>query len=141
MNTLKRNVRIRLTTKNDGRRTAEELAGQAYVKGGHTYIRYQETAPELEGVTTIVKIGAKEITLLRQGNVRMQQRFSAGPPASGYYETAYGMFRLETETKQIHIQMLDGLGTAEWSYRLAIGGADAGHFEVRLEVQEAMETT
>jgi uncharacterized beta-barrel protein YwiB (DUF1934 family) len=139
MNEMKRNVRIRLTTVNDGVRTVVEAAGEAYVKGIHTYIRYIESAPDFVGVTTTIKTGPGAVSVLRHGLVRMEQRFVPGKPAVGYYETMQGSFHLETRTERVEVQLENGIGKASWSYRLWVGGGDAGHFQVNLDVQEGKE--
>jgi len=140
MNEHKRNVRVRLTTVNDGRKTTVDAAGEAYLRGGHTYIRYRETSPDLEGVTTIVKLGAAEIAVIRHGAVRAEQRFVPGAVAVGYYETAQGSFPLETKTARIDVRFEGGVGRAAWSYELRVGGAEAGRFQVNLDVQEAEQS-
>lgn len=139
MNEMKRKVRIRLRTDIDGVRQVLEAAGVAYVKGDYTYIRYEETAPELSGVTTTLKLGKDEITVLRHGAVRSEQRFAAGTTRSGYYETAEGRFRLETTTERVNTRFKDGLGSAFWTYRLLIQEAEAGRFQMNLDVQEGLE--
>jgi len=137
MNEQKRNVRVRLTTVNDGRKSVVRADGEAYLRGGHTYIRYAEPSPELSGVTTTVKLGVDGIAVLRHGAVRAEQRFVVGKPAVGYYETGQGTFRLETLTERMDVRFEGGVGTASWSYRLTVGGAEAGHFQLNLDVREA----
>lgn len=139
MNAMKRNVRIRLTTVHDGSRTVVEANGESYVKGKHTYIRYTETAPDFEGVVTLVKAGEDGVSVLRQGKVRMEQRYVPGRTAGGYYETAEASFRLETTTERIDVRFENGVGTASWRYRLTLGGGEAGTFQVNLDVQEDTE--
>jgi uncharacterized beta-barrel protein YwiB (DUF1934 family) len=139
MNEKKRNVHICLTTVNDGIRTVVEACGEVYIKGKHTYIRYAETAPDFIGVTTMVKAGDDGVSVLRQGPVRMEQRYIPGKSVAGYYETAQGSFRLETITERVDVRLVNGVGQAAWSYRLLVGGGEAGHFQVNLDVQEAKE--
>jgi len=129
-----------LITVSDGGRSVVEERGEAYVKGSHTYIRYVETSSGLEGVSTVVKLAPEGVTVLRQGNVRMEQRFVAGKRATGYYEMREGSFRLETDTKRVDIRMQDGIGQAVWSYELWISDSEAGNFEVTIDVQEAVGT-
>lgn len=141
MKNFKRNVRIRLTTVSDGRSSVVEERGEAYVKGSHTYIRYIDTSLGLEGVSTVVKLAPEGVTVLRQGNVRMEQRFVEGKRAAGYYEMQAGSFRLETDTKRVEVRMQDGVGQAVWSYELWISDAEAGTFEVTIDVQEEVGAT
>lgn len=139
MNSQKRNVRVRLTTVNDGQQMVVDARGEAYFRSGNTYIRYKETSPDLEGVTTTVKLGPEGITVLRHGTVRAEQRFTVGKPAVGYYQTAQGSFPLETRTERVEVRLQQGVGTAVWAYELWVGGAEAGYFQVNLDVQEAEE--
>ncbi|MCI3926819.1 DUF1934 domain-containing protein [Paenibacillus sp. TRM 82003] len=138
---MKRNVRIRLTTVHDGNRTVVEANGESYVKGKHTYIRYIETAPDFEGVVTLVKAGEDGVSVLRQGKVRMEQRYVPGKPAGGYYETPETSFRLETTTERVDVRFENGVGTASWAYTLMVGGGEAGRFQVNLDVREDTERT
>jgi uncharacterized beta-barrel protein YwiB (DUF1934 family) len=139
MNEHKRNVRVRLTTVNDGQEHVVDTDGEAYMRGGHTYIRYKETSPDLAGVTTIVKLSVGGIAVLRQGAVRAEQRFAPNGLAVGYYETAQGSFPLETRTGRLEVRFADGVGTAAWEYELWVGGTEAGRFQANLDVQEAEE--
>ncbi|WP_309122439.1 DUF1934 domain-containing protein [Paenibacillus sp.] len=139
MNEHKRNVRVRLTTVNDGRKSIVDTDGAAYLRGGHTYIRYQETSADLAGVTTTVKLEEGGVSVIRQGAVRAEQRFVPNGIAVGYYETAHGSFPLETKTGAISVRFEGGVGVASWSYELWVGGAEAGRFQVNLDVQEAEE--
>lgn len=140
MNERKRNVRVRLTTENDGQRTVVDANGVAYLRGGHTYIRYEETSADLAGVITTVKLGEGGVAVLRQGAIRAEQRFVPHGFAVGYYETAHGTFPLETTTGAVDVRFENGVGVAAWSYKLSVGGAEAGRFQVNLDVQEAEET-
>jgi len=140
MNEHKRNVRVRLTTVNDGRKTVVDTDGEAYLRGGHTYIRYKETSADLAGVTTTVKLGDGGVAVLRQGAVRAEQRFVPNGFAVGYYETAHGSFPLETKTGRIDVRFESGVGAASWEYELTVGGAEAGKFQVNLDVQEAEQS-
>ncbi|HZG56887.1 DUF1934 domain-containing protein [Paenibacillus sp.] len=140
MNEHKRNVRVRLTTVNDGQQTVVDTDGEAYLRGGHTYIRYREPSADLAGVTTTVKLGAGGIAVLRQGAVRAEQRFVPGGVAVGYYETAQGAFPLETRTGAVDVRFEGFVGRAAWDYELWVGGAEAGRFEANLDVQEAEGT-
>lgn len=141
MNATKRNVRIRLTTVHGGNRTVVEASGESYVKGKHTYIRFTETAPDFEGVVTLVKAGEDGVSVLRQGKVRMEQRYIPGKPAGGYYEAAGASFRLETMAERVDVRFANGVGTASWSYTLTVGGEDTGRFQVNLDVREDAERT
>jgi uncharacterized beta-barrel protein YwiB (DUF1934 family) len=136
MNETKRRVQIRLHTVNDGERRTVRAKGHVYVKGRHTYVRYEEPGTEGSGVTTTIKIADGTLTVLRHGAVRSEQRFVPGAVTTGYYETVQVSFRLETATKTLEIGLVEGIGYVEWSYTLLVGGVKAGHFRLRLVVQE-----
>jgi uncharacterized beta-barrel protein YwiB (DUF1934 family) len=137
MNEQKRNVRIRIATAVDGSKHEYEAEGIVYVKGDNIYIRYEETSPDVADVMTTVKVGASEITLLRRGPVRSDMRFLPGKPAGGMYETGQIAFRLETVTEWLEAKFDgNGIGSAEWVYRLWVDDAEAGHHHVKMDVQE-----
>lgn len=140
MNEMKRQVQIRLHTAHDGERQTLKAKGHVYLKGQHTYIRYEEPATEQHGaVTTTIKIADREVTVIRHGAVKSEQRFAPGMSTRGFYETPQATFPLETRTKTLDISLTGGIGYAEWSYTLLVGGAEAGRFRLRLVVQEDEE--
>ncbi|WP_274363955.1 DUF1934 domain-containing protein [Paenibacillus thermotolerans] len=140
MNEMKRQVQIRLHTAHDGERQTVRAKGHVYLKGQHTYIRYEEPATEQHGaVTTTIKIADRSVTVIRRGAVTSEQRFVPGIATRGFYETPQASFPLETSTKTLDISLADGIGYVEWTYTLLIGGAQAGRFRLRLVVQEDEE--
>jgi uncharacterized beta-barrel protein YwiB (DUF1934 family) len=136
MNETKRRVSIRLHTLHDGERMTVKANGHIYMKGRTTYIRFEEAGQEGGTVTTTVKVADKELTVIRNGAIRSEQRFAVGTVTSGYYGSAHGLLPLETETVSLGVDLYEGTGCVEWSYSLRIGGAEAGHFDLRLEVRE-----
>lgn len=56
---------------------------------------------------------------------------------SGYYQTAYGEWPLETETRELTIALTAQGGTIAFSYTLWLGGAETGQHTVRLTIVPA----
>jgi uncharacterized beta-barrel protein YwiB (DUF1934 family) len=139
MNELKRNVYIRMKTEQDDQTFDTEAAGVVWLKGRQIIIRYEETNPDLHGVTTMVRCSGEEISLIRQGKIRMNQRFVLGQRTSGTYEIAQGQLSMVTVTEQLDTLFNpQGLGRAVWAYRLWLGGSEVGYFRITLDVQEGL---
>jgi uncharacterized beta-barrel protein YwiB (DUF1934 family) len=146
MNDDKRKVRILIqttqsSTTQPSTKQQTETEGFAYRRGSSYYLRYLEPGESMAGVTTTLKMNSQEITILRHGPVRSDQRFQLMKPCVGTYQTAEGNWRLETFTHQLE-QHLDqwGAGRIAWSYQLKVGDQDAGDFAVTIEVQEARQS-
>jgi uncharacterized beta-barrel protein YwiB (DUF1934 family) len=117
-----------------------ETEGFAYQRGSSYYLRYSEVGESMAGVTTTLKLNSQEITLLRHGNVRSEQRFRLMKTCLGTYQTAEGCLRLETFTHQLEHHLDEwGLGRIAWSYQLKVSEMDAGEFAINIEVQEARQ--
>ncbi|NOU91999.1 DUF1934 family protein [Paenibacillus sp. LMG 31456] len=108
--------------------------GDLYLKGNHYYLRYNEEAPEMKGTVTMIKLGQDSIRIIRQGSLRSEQTFISGQRVKGYYDTPQGKLDMETQTESLTINLVGGLGTAEWSYELYVMGDRTGAYRLRLTV-------
>jgi uncharacterized beta-barrel protein YwiB (DUF1934 family) len=87
----------------------------------------------------MVRCSGEEISLIRQGKIRMNQRFVLGQRTSGTYEIAQGQLSMVTVTEQLDTLFNpQGLGRAVWAYRLWLGGSEVGYFRITLDVQEGL---
>lgn len=132
---LKRPVRIRLTSVIEDERIRQSVEGEWYGKGSADYYRYRETDSEQGDTTVLLKVKPNEIRLLRSGGVRSEQVFLLQRTAPGYYELAQGRLRLEAATRTMHIHLDDGEGTVEWSYDLYISGEKSSSCSIMLEIR------
>ncbi|WP_167859449.1 DUF1934 domain-containing protein [Paenibacillus cymbidii] len=110
------------------RRTQADL----YRKGQHVYLRYSELEEEMGRTTTTVRLGPDGVRIIRHGDVRSEQTFSAGETHRGYYETAHGKVELATSTRELHMRLEETGGDVQWRYELSVSGDPAGMFTLRL---------
>jgi uncharacterized beta-barrel protein YwiB (DUF1934 family) len=128
-------VKIQIASYIDNDPGIQQVAeGDLYHKGSHCYLRYKETDPEMAGTSTLIKLESGLVRIIRQGSVRSEQTFKAGQRLKGYYDTPQGKLELETDTEQLTMQLLGGLGTVEWSYALFVMGEKAGIYRLKLTV-------
>lgn len=134
----KRQVSIKIESVSGSDRIVQEISGLLYPKGDHIYLRYAETEREMGETQTTIRLDGKEIRIVRNGDVRSEQRFSVGTPFRGYYTTPQGRLELEIVTKSLRTELPDGgLGElmAAWSYELYVAGEPAGIYRLKLEAR------
>lgn len=132
----KQRVRIRLESRSGGRTTKQSMEGDLYFKGEHVYIRYEEPPSELGRTVTLLRLEAGEVRIIRQGDVRAEQTFAPGEKRIGFYQTAQGRMELEMKTHELSQDIRAGIGTVSWSYDLYVSGEHAGHYRIKLLIQE-----
>lgn len=96
--------------------------GYLYQKGQATYLQYQEGAEGLEGVQTTLKIEKDRVTLIRHGELSMNQVFKSGTMTEGIYRTPWGQFDMGTETTNIEMALGFEEGRFRIFYKLYLGG-------------------
>ena len=78
--------------------------GRRYAKNGVHYITYQESEISgMEGATTLLKVYADYVVLVRMGGVEQRQEFRNGERYSSRYVTPYGTMEMSIHTTQLAI--------------------------------------
>jgi uncharacterized beta-barrel protein YwiB (DUF1934 family) len=134
--TAKRRVRIRIESRSGSETTVQKAKGELYLKGEHIYIRYEEAPNELGRTVTLIKLETNQIRIIRQGDVQAEQTFVPGEKRIGFYQTPQGKLELEIETHELKAEAVQGIGITRWSYDLYASGTHAGHFQIKLLIQE-----
>ncbi len=100
--------------------------GHSYMKNGVHYISYRETeVTGLDGATTLLKIYADYVILVRTGRVEQRQEFRTGKRCSSSYVTPYGTMRMGVRTKYLTITRCaetDQVCGVDIEYELEIDG-------------------
>lgn len=97
--------------------------GKSYIKNNATIIRYQESAlTGMENTTTVIKVYANEVILVRMGEFEYKQEFCIGQTSYGLYVTPYGTMKMHNYTSNLEINLYDSLGTINIEYDLFIEG-------------------
>ncbi len=115
--------------------------GELYYKGGHEYLRFQETLSETEKVQTTMKWNGRELMLIRQGVILMRQPFIAGEETIGRYVTPEASWETRAKTDMLVVTwpLNKEQGQIELGYQFALQGQDTGKHYVLLTLEE--ETT
>lgn len=92
--------------------------GLLYNKKGIHYLKYKEDLEGLKGVETTLKIKEDELTLIRQGQVRMIQEFIPDKLSSFDYHTPYGTLKFQIEVQELNIDIGSFQGIIDLSYQL-----------------------
>lgn len=98
-------------------------AGKYYRHADVDYFAYDESElTGMEGVRTLLKVYHDKVVLVRMGAVKQRQEFCIGMHNISNYETPYGVLSLGVRTKDLTIELCDGVGSMAIAYDLDIGG-------------------
>ncbi|MGE5703763.1 MAG: DUF1934 domain-containing protein [Clostridia bacterium] len=98
-------LRLRITHLLDGDSQTSRYDYEAYgIKKTDSWLfTYKEEMDEGLHVQTVLKLTDEEISLLRQGGIQMNQRFTQGVRTQGVYRSPYGPMRMETHTSHVQV--------------------------------------
>ncbi|WP_185819833.1 DUF1934 domain-containing protein [Salibacterium salarium] len=140
--TLKTPVDVKMTTniQQQGEKDQVNLQakGDVYQKNNYTYVNFKEDLDDIGQVSTVLKIGERELTVIRSGPVSMRQRYLSGERTEGTYETPYGKLITEAETDQVAVMWSDSgsTGRIQFGYDLTLQGSVAGRYDVTISIEE-----
>lgn len=131
-------VNLLLTSRQGGDVKVQRLRGNALLRGGAVYIRYNEPEPDHEGVQTrtMLKITGEELKIMRHGGVESEQTFRSGRRLPGFYHSALTRFQLSTDTVKLDTQLTGVTGLVNWEYDLYVYGECSDRFVISLHIQE-----
>lgn len=133
---MKRNVHIRIESKQAGQVHTQHAQGELYFKNGSYYLRYTEPDPDMGRTTATVKWDDAIIKVIRHGDVQSELTFRSGTRTVGSFALPQGRMELEIVTLGIDKTLSEGLGSLSWSYDMYTGGAYAGRIRLRLVIEE-----
>ncbi|ADI00686.1 Domain of unknown function DUF1934 [[Bacillus] selenitireducens MLS10] len=120
-----------------------EAGGRLLQGSGLLVIRFTEPKEAGERPTTQqIKCTESEMTVRRQGQVTMNQRFSEGVTTEGVYETPELRMPMETTTTRLSQEWDDvsGRGEIALSYDLVLQGEKTGRYDMTITLKEATAT-
>lgn len=134
----KSKAKIVVTSRQGVDKTVQELKGEAMVRGGSVYIKYDETEKGPTGGTTraIVKISSEKIKIMRHGEVESEQTFQKGRRLPGFYRSPFTKFNLSTDTRSLDIRLNGPFGEIVWDYDLYVYEELSGHFNISMIIEE-----
>lgn len=133
---MKRNVRIRIESKQANETHTQQAEGELYDVNGTYYLRYEEPGGDMAGTTATVKWNDTQVKVIRRGGAESDLTFRSGTRTIGSYALPQGRMELELYTHGIERKLEGGLGTLSWSYDMYAGGAHVGRIRLRLTIEE-----
>ncbi|PKG22585.1 DUF1934 domain-containing protein [Niallia nealsonii] len=138
-------VKIRVSTHIYNGKTKDSIEwngfGQYLEKDNGKYIKYEETAEE-GTIKTIIKITENEGLILRSGAVKMRLSFIVNKKRNGSYESPYGTFLVETDTKRMSLELSReslSAGNFDLLYDLKMQGKSNGTYHMTIDFKEETE--
>lgn len=158
----KQRVRLSLISIQSHERVEQQLEGDLYQKGDHFYIRYVEpkqgeagieksgssqveTSPNDKPTVVMLKLGAEEWKLTRNGAVQSEMSFALDRALQGRYVSKVMAFRLETRTTSMARedremilpdgQMMRYPAFVAWTYELYVHEQNTGQFQLELSIE------
>lgn len=115
--------------------------GQYLEKDNGKYIKYEEITEE-GTIKTIIKITGNEGIILRSGAVKMRLSFVLNKKRNGSYESPYGTFLVETDTKRMLLDVSQQSlteGNFDLLYELKMQGKSNGTYHMTIDFKEEAE--
>lgn len=136
------NVELTITSISDSGKVVQQVRGKRYVRDGKLFYQYEEPESEMGKITALLRIepeGKGAIRLLRQGSIRSEQQFRPGERLAGYYDTPHGRMEMDTFTRRLKVQVIEGLEQLHWEYELFMGGESVGSYRLEIGIRAAGE--
>jgi uncharacterized beta-barrel protein YwiB (DUF1934 family) len=109
--------------------------GRHYYRNGKHYILYDDrTLGDHEKTSTVLKIAADSLLLMRKGEVVHEQFFAQKQESSSVYHTPYGEMDMLVRTNKLEIVYGNVSGNIDVDYTLAINGVLQGNNELHIAV-------
>lgn len=113
--------------------TVHTYQAKATKKQESWYFAFKENSEE--DVSTVLKVNAQEITLLRQGSVQMKQVFHKGQSHTTRYVTPYLAYIMEIHTNKLKIQENgNGPTQIQIGYQLWLNEQYAGEIQLQYDI-------
>ncbi|WP_162463361.1 DUF1934 domain-containing protein [Paenibacillus psychroresistens] len=132
----KRNVKLQIASQSDGQMIEQTFNAELYVKGDHSYYRYNETDENMGRTITTLKVEPGQIRIIRHGDVQSEQSFALQSHRSFSYQTPQGRLELTTFTHAINVGLVEQIGTISWSYDLFVSDELSGTYSLIVEISE-----
>lgn len=136
------NKKVIITVRNkqiiDDRKEQFELVtpGKFYSKEGSYYAVYDETEISgMEGTTTALKIGGREVRLIRFGTTSSNMSFRNGVEDTSLYKTRYGVIELTIRPTSVEVNVDDSGGDIRLLYDMDVCGQKTSSNELMIKIQ------
>ena len=111
--------------------------GSRQDRDGVSYITYRESEiTGMEGTTTLLKLYADRLILVRMGAVELKQEFRLGLTSHCTYITPYGSLKMAVSTRHFQAAGGDDRETVTAGYDLEIDGRWQSYNTLAVEIRE-----
>ncbi|MFS0783898.1 DUF1934 domain-containing protein [Bacillus sp. 1P06AnD] len=133
-------VKLETTIRNGQDEETYELLtfGTLQQKAGSLYLRYNEVQQDMQEIQTIVKWSENEVFIMRNGQVKMRQKFIKGLMTVGNFESPFGTLQMLTTAKDMTHEHNESMSEGKMTllYDLTMQGADAGQYKMVIDYKE-----
>lgn len=105
------------------------------IEGGYT-IQYQESdLTGLKGVTTTFVVTAKQLELIRTGNLNSRMVFRLGVPHDSLYQMEFGALMITVTATSLLFDLTPDGGFIDLVYNIEIEKSEAGMIDYHLDIR------
>lgn len=114
--------------------------GNHYVKGGVCFVVYKEKDEQTGAETsTMLKIAADSLTLVRRGGIKQQQLFAEGQVSVSDYATPYGTLKMRVKTHELAVSVSEeAIHQIKVDYDLYLNGSWQSRNELAVTIRPAV---
>lgn len=114
-----------------------DAIGKLYKKNEDIYVVYKEVE-ESNKTTTTIKISKEEISIKRFGQVNSNMTFKKDKTSVTKYTTPQGLFIIETDTKDLSINIKEDYIKLSIDYNIKIMDIFEGKNKIQINIQNIM---
>lgn len=124
------------TNNNEKQEHKQQIEARVYQKANALYIRYAEKVEDVEPVSTVVKVEDEQVTIIRQGAIKMNHVYRLGETTTSIYYTPHGSLEMEVQTTKLNFRpMIDSnQGQLSLEYALSLQHEFVGHFTLEIRM-------
>ncbi|MBB5174124.1 DUF1934 domain-containing protein [Texcoconibacillus texcoconensis] len=113
-------------------------AGELFEKSSGLFLRFDEQTDDNASIRQTIKAQTGEMTVIRNGDVEMKQRFISNQETEGMYQSPYGPLSMVTKTKHVDVEWdpVQKTGSLHVGYELFLQGQEAGYHDMQVKIKE-----
>lgn len=114
----------------------QHLTGSIEQAGAEWKIRYKEHADTPEEVSTMVRSGFDQLTIIRRGDISYRQVYRPGQVTESTLATPGGMMKMEVRTNSYQREYKEGRGKIQFSFELWMNRQQLGTYQLAISWSE-----
>ncbi|MFS0724739.1 DUF1934 domain-containing protein [Paenibacillus sp. 1P07SE] len=146
MQSAKTKVKMTLESRHDDELSVHTYSGDWAVRNRSAFLIYEELEEGRRLRTTVRwDDGLRELKITRRGDVETEHHYVQGARRRGEYRITGARLEMETETDYLALAPDSESAhelpvTIEWKYRLWMSGEPVGYFQLKMHIQEVIES-